>query len=67
MAETPSDIDKERITFDYKGLKSNFSNILEFREINYKEKPLFAILFGETETQEEITRILQLNMKDFIK
>ena len=66
MAETPSNIDKKNIYFDYDTFKTNFSNILEFRNINYKEKPLFAILFGETEENSEITRILKLEMKDFI-
>lgn len=67
MAETPQNLDKEKIDFDYNSLKSEFSKILEFRKINYLEKPLFAILFGEAENMQEITKILQLNMFDFIK
>ena len=67
MAETPNDIDKQNITFDYAALKQNFSNILEFRQIDYLHKPLFAILFGETQRKAEITEILQLDMHSFIK
>ena len=67
MAETPSDTDKEHITFDYISFKNEFSKILEFREIDFINKPVFAIVFGEAKDNEEITKILKLNMKDFIK
>lgn len=67
MAETPSNIDKSNIDFDYEGFKKNFSNILEFRKINYVEKPLFAILFGSVSDEEEITKILQLKTEDYVK
>ena len=67
MAETPSNIDKTKIDFDYEGLKKEFSSILDFRKINYLEKPLFAIIFGKTKSYDEITKILQLEMKEFIR
>ena len=43
------------MAYDYEAFKKGFSNILEFRKINYKEKSLFAIVFGEAENQNEIT------------
>lgn len=67
MAETPADIDKNNIKFDYDAFKLNFSNILEFREIDYKKKPLFAILFGYVTDNMEIEKILKLNTSDYIK
>ena len=67
MAETPTNIDKSKIRFNYNTLKTEFSHILDFREINYIEKPLFAMIFGKTKSQNEITKILNLNMKDFIE
>ncbi|MCR4881652.1 MAG: ATP-grasp domain-containing protein [bacterium] len=67
MAETPTDIDKNRITFDYEALKKCFSKILDFRKIDYINKPVFAVIFGETNGKDEINKILELNMHDFIK
>lgn len=68
MAEVPSQINKNEIeTFDYQSLKQNFSNILEFREIDYREKPMFAIIFGATQSKQEITKILQIQTTDYIK
>lgn len=67
MAETPADIDKNNMKFDYDAFKLNFSNILEFREIDYKKKPLFAILFGYVTDKKEIEKILKLNTSDYIK
>ena len=67
MAETPTGIDKTKITFDYENLKKCFSKILDFRKIDFVNKPVFAVIFGETEQQNEITKILELNMKNFIK
>lgn len=66
MAETPQNIEKDKINFDYDALEKSFSKILDFRKINYLEKPLFAIIFGEAQSMDEINKILQLDMKDFI-
>lgn len=66
MIEAPDSLEKDKISFNYDLLKKSFSNILEFRKINYLEKPLFAVIFGETEHAEEITEILQLEVNSFI-
>ena len=66
MAETPANIQKDSIDFDYIELQHSFSKILSFRPINYLEKPLFAIIFGESESMDEINNILQLDMNSFI-
>ncbi|MGN0018475.1 MAG: ATP-grasp domain-containing protein [Candidatus Gastranaerophilaceae bacterium] len=66
MAETPANIQKGSIDFDYIALQHSFSKILSFRPINYLEKPLFAIIFGESESLDEINNILQLDMNSFI-
>ncbi len=67
MAETPSGIDKTKISFDYDELKKCFSYILDFRKIDFVNKPVFAVIFGETDDKEEINKILELNMNDFIR
>lgn len=67
MAETPQDINKSDIKeFMFEELKKEFSNILNFREIDYMNKPMFAILFGSVTDKKEITKILQLDMHNFI-
>ena len=66
ITENPQDVDQNTMLVDYKNLKENFSKILEFREIDYKTKPVSAIIFGETENYQEITKILQLDMHNYI-
>ena len=67
MAETPSRIDKTKISFDYSALEKCFSKILDYRKIDFVNKPVFAVIFGETKSKDEINKILELNMKDFIR
>ncbi len=66
MAETPQNLEKDKIEFDYDGLEQYFSKILDFRKINYLEKPLFAVIFGEAQDMDEINKILQMDVNDFI-
>ena len=66
MAETPPNIDKTKINFNYEKLKTCFSKILDFRKIDFTNKPMFAVIFGETKNKSEINKILELNMNDFI-
>lgn len=68
IAEVPSNIKNSDIEdFQYSSFLNNFSNILEVRKIDYKEKPLFAIIFGQTEGNKEINEILSLKMNNYIK
>lgn len=67
MAEVPSGLDRTRIKgFNYEKYLSNFSNVLELRRINPHVHPLFAVIFGSTDDEDEIQRILELRTKDFI-
>ena len=67
MVEVPYDINRnERLNFDYNGFLANYSNILEVRRINFRENPLFAIIFGSLTDKREINRILNLKIKDYI-
>lgn len=66
--ETPSNIDKNMIEkFDYSGLLKNFSSPAEVRKFDYVNQPLFAIIFGETHSIDEINKILEINLMDFIE
>lgn len=67
MAETPLAIDKSQIAFDHESFKCEFSHILDYRPIDYRDKPLFAIIFGMTESKDELDRILRLKTEDFIR
>lgn len=67
MAETPPAVDKSRISFDHETFKRSFSRILDYREIDHKRKPLFAIVFGKTESNDEVNRILKMKTRDFIR
>lgn len=67
MAEVPSTIKQNEISdFNYNALFANFSNLLEVRRINYKEHPLFAVMFGYAENEQELKRIVNLQMDNFI-
>ncbi len=66
MAETPVGIDKSSIKFDYPALEKFFYKVLDFRKIDYKEKPLFAVIFGEAKDREEINKILEMDVNDFV-
>ena len=67
IGDVPSNIDKNSI----KGIKydkylKNISNPLDVRKIDYKTKPVFAIVFGRCADINEIKSLLALNMNEFI-
>lgn len=67
MAEVPDGIERKNIKkFDYEGFLSNYSNPLEVRRINFRENPLFAVVFGSTTDKNEVVKILSLKTKDYI-
>ena len=67
MAEVPVYIDSDKIRgFEYERFLANYSNVLELRRIDYKSNPLFAIIFGSTNSKEEVVKILTLKTKDYI-
>lgn len=67
MAEVPSNQDKSKIKgFEYERFLSNYSNVLEVRRINYRENPLFAVIFGSTKSKDEVVKILSLKTADYI-
>ena len=67
MVEVPDDIKRGQISgFNYEEFLTNYSNILELRRINPRENPLFAIIFGSTTDKQEIRKILEIDVKDYI-
>ena len=67
MAEVPSNQDRGKIKgFEYERFLSNYSNVLEVRRINFKENPLFAIIFGSTKSKDEVLKILSLKTADYV-
>lgn len=68
IGDIPADISKDKIKkIDYEKYLKNISNPLEIRKIDYKTKPVFAIVFGKTKNINEINNLLKLNMVDFIE
>lgn len=67
IGDIPNCIDKNKIiNIDYDKYLENISNPLEIRKINYKNNPIFAIVFAKTDSFDEIKNLLALNMSDFI-
>ncbi len=54
--------------FDYDAClaSADLSNIFELRRVNYKANQLFGIVFGKTEDEEELQRILTIDTNKFI-
>ena len=70
IANKPEDVDTKDIEmFDYEKFLSDFDNPLDLRKIDYKEYPVFGILFTETQkgNWNEIERILHSSLKEYIK
>ncbi len=68
MADIPKSIDNKSIlSFDYASFMRNFSNPLEVRKIDYKNNPLFAIVFAQTNDYTEVETILKLDITKYIK
>lgn len=67
IGDIPNNIDKNTISIvDYDKYLTNISNPLEIRKIDYKNNPIFAIVFAKTNNFDEIKNLLALNMSDFI-
>ena len=68
MAEVPSNIDKKKIkSFNYELFCRNYSNILEFRKVDFSCNPVFAVIFGKTDKYSEISNILKLKTCDYVE
>lgn len=67
IGDIPNNIDKNTISIvDYDKYLTNISNPIEIRKIDYKNNPIFAIVFAKTNNFDEIKNLLALNMSDFI-
>ncbi len=68
IGDIPSKINKNEIQeIDFESYLKNVSNPLEIRKINYKNNPVFAIVFAKTNSLQEMKNILKLDMSQFIK
>ena len=70
IAEISKDIILKNIeTIDYESFLKNFSKPLELRKTNFKEYPVFAFMFSESNSQNkhEIEKMLYADMREFIK
>ena len=68
IGDVDNSIKKDEIkSINYDKYLKNISNPLIIRKIDYKTKPVFAIVFARCNNLDEIKNILKLNMKDFIE
>lgn len=68
IGDIPPSIDKAKIkSINYEKYLKNISNPLNIRKIDYKTKPVFAIVFGSCKDKNEINSLLKLDMKEFIE
>jgi len=68
VANIPGDINLKTIKeVNYESYLSNFSHLLEFRKINYKQYPVFAFSFISVDrNSDEVDRILKLDSRQYI-
>lgn len=69
IAEIAKEIDLDKIeSINYEAFLSNFSKPLELRKTDYKNYPVFAFMFSETnkENFKEIEHMLKADLKEFI-
>ena len=68
LGDIPSTINRKSIKqINYNKYLENIKNPLSIRKIDYKENPLFAIVFAQTKDINEIKNILNLDMQNFIE
>ena len=67
-AEISPSIDKKQIkSVDYDSYLSYIKKPLDIRKIDYRTKPLFAIVIGRADTKDEINTLLNIDLTKFIK
>lgn len=67
MGDIPQNINKKDIkSVNYNKYLKNISNPLDIRKVDYKNNPVFGIIFGKTREKREIENILRLDMKEYI-
>ena len=68
FSDIPKDMDKSHISeINYDDLIKNISNPIEIRKIDYKQHPIYAIVFAKTKEEKEINDILNLDIYQYIK
>ncbi|WP_171016802.1 ATP-grasp domain-containing protein [Pseudalkalibacillus caeni] len=66
VADTSGVPQSEINSVDYEGFLSLYNKVLAFRKIDFKEYPVFAFVFAEMTEIEEMNRILELDLKEYI-
>lgn len=69
IAEISKEIDLDKIEkIDYESFLSNFSKPLELRKTDFKNYPVFAFMFSETNRSnfKEVEHMLKADLKEFI-
>ncbi|WP_321532375.1 ATP-grasp domain-containing protein [uncultured Desulfuromonas sp.] len=70
ILDRPADVPVEKITgFDYVAILEELEQPVELRKVNYRNYPVFGIVFAHTlpDEQEELDLLLRADMHDFIE
>lgn len=70
ILDRPADVPVERIkAFDYVRILEDLEQPVELRKVNYRQYPVFGIVFTHThaDEQEELAHLLQADMHDYIE
>nr|WP_320116650.1 ATP-grasp domain-containing protein [uncultured Desulfuromonas sp.] len=70
LLDRPADIAVEKIKgFDYVGILEEFDQPVELRKVNYRNYPLFGMVFAHSlpDEQEELDHLLRADMHDYIE
>ncbi|TFD96261.1 ATP-grasp domain-containing protein [Jeotgalibacillus sp. R-1-5s-1] len=67
-AEIPEGMRRESVkTIDHEKLKNEFHHLIEYREIKSSSDRLFAIIFFKVKSLDQLTRLLNLDLRRFIE
>ena len=65
IGDLPTSLDRSAIrSIDYDGFRAIFSNVLEFREIDYRKYPVFAFAFAAL-PEDELDALKDAVSRDF--
>ena len=67
LVDIPKGFPKSSVRdFNFNGYLDNFSNVFEVRRINFRANPLFGVVFGSADNDEELDMILNKEQGAFI-
>ena len=67
LVDIPKGFPKSSVRdFNFNGYLANFSNVYEVRRVNFKANPLFGVVLGSTNNNQELNMIINMEQGTFI-